>query len=147
MPGAVSLSKQEYYGHPRNHFWPLLYTLFGSGLPPSPVYEERVAFALAHGIALWDVLAACERKGSLDADIRDPEANNFAVFFQIYPAVERVFFNGQAAEQLYRRRVVPLLRDSGIGTGIGYRTLPSSSPARTLAFEAKLAAWRGLADS
>lgn len=151
MPGALSLSKQEYYGHPRNHFWKLLYAIFDRAqvegeVPPMPSdsYEERLAFALSHGIGLWDVLAACEREGSLDAHIRKPEANDFAWFFREFPAVRRVFFNGQAAGELYRKQVMPKLAELGIGGAITYRVLPSSSPARAMALEAKLSAWREL---
>jgi hypoxanthine-DNA glycosylase len=142
MPGALSLSKQEYYGHPRNHFWKLLYALYDEKRLPNDVYEERLAFVLEHEVGLWDVLAGCEREGSLDADIRKPEANDFIGFLNEYPAVERVFFNGQAAEQLYRKQVLPKLREQGIGGEIRYGTLPSSSPARAMALDAKLEAWR-----
>ncbi|WP_028551333.1 DNA-deoxyinosine glycosylase [Paenibacillus sp. UNC451MF] len=151
MPGALSLSKQEYYGHPRNHFWKLLYSLFGGTSAegvlhnvPSDSYEERLAFALSHGIGLWDVLAACEREGSLDAQIRKPEANDFAWFFLKYPAVRRVFFNGQAAGELYRKQVLPKLGELAIGGGISYAVLPSSSTARAMALEAKLVSWQEL---
>ncbi|WP_282943687.1 DNA-deoxyinosine glycosylase [Paenibacillus sp. RC67] len=151
MPGALSLSKQEYYGHPRNHFWKLLYAIFGGPSSegeaqnmPSDRYEARLAFALSHGIGLWDVLAACEREGSLDAHIRKPEANDFASFFNEYPAVRRVFFNGQAASELYRKQVLPRLRALRIGENIAYAALPSSSPARAMALEAKLLSWQEL---
>ncbi|NOU92063.1 DNA-deoxyinosine glycosylase [Paenibacillus sp. LMG 31456] len=147
MPGALSLSKQEYYGHPRNHFWPLLYKLYGDGASPSEDYGDRLAFVLKHKIALWDVLGTCLREGSLDADIRDPEENDFAAFFHAYPAVERVFFNGQAAEQLYRKRVLLRLQEKGLGKELSYRTFPSSSPARTMTLDAKLAFWRELDDN
>ncbi|MBE1443595.1 DNA-deoxyinosine glycosylase [Paenibacillus sp. OAS669] len=149
MPGALSLTKQQYYGHPRNHFWRLLYTLFGSQttahqgqqISPSESYEERLAFALSHGIGLWDVLASCEREGSLDTNIRHPEPNDFGWLFREYPQVSRVFFNGQAAGELYRKRVLPKLKELGIGEHLSYRVLPSTSPARTLSFEAKLESW------
>ncbi|WP_243633325.1 DNA-deoxyinosine glycosylase [Paenibacillus xerothermodurans] len=144
MPGVQSLYKQEYYGNPRNHFWRLLYTLYGADAEPSDIYEERLEFALRHHVALWDVLASCERKGSLDADIRQPEANDFPAFFQAYPALQRVFFNGQAAERMYRKHVIPVLRAQGVGAKLRCATLPSTSPARTISFEAKLAMWRVL---
>jgi TDG/mug DNA glycosylase family protein len=144
MPGAISISKQQYYGHPRNHFWPLLYAIFGGGKAPATAYAERTAFALSHGIALWDVLAACEREGSLDADIRRPEANAFAAFYAANPALERVFFNGKAAAQLYRKQVLPQLEAAGAGKAIRYCTLPSSSPAHTLPLEVKLEEWQKL---
>jgi len=181
MPGMQSLVKQEYYGNPRNHFWRLLYAVWGEGvsdkgagqaggeaaqLPqgapsveetgtsrplagagsaypvPSANYKERLRFALEHGVGLWDVLAACEREGSLDADIRKPEANDFAALLRSFPTVERIWFNGQAAAQLFRRQVLPALAAQGLDRSVQLGVLPSSSPARTLSFEAKLEAWR-----
>jgi TDG/mug DNA glycosylase family protein len=146
MPGVLSLSKQEYYGYPRNHFWPLLYAVWAKGKAPDGTYRARLDFALQQGVGLWDVLAGCEREGSLDADIRKPEANDFISFFSEYPAVERVYFNGKAAEQYYRKQVLPRLVERGIGREIRYATLPSSSPARAMSLGAKLADWLVLAD-
>ncbi|UQZ84807.1 Uracil DNA glycosylase superfamily protein [Paenibacillus konkukensis] len=155
MPGAASLAKQQYYGHPRNHFWRLLYAVFeaGDGLngseypEPDDSYGQRLSFALSHGIALWDVLEACERKGSLDTDIRRPEANDFPSFFRAYPAIDRVFFNGKAAGELFHKQVAPRLKEQGLGDRIRCAVLPSSSPAHTVRFDEKLAAWRQLRDA
>ncbi|SFL93947.1 G/U mismatch-specific uracil-DNA glycosylase [Paenibacillus sp. 1_12] len=147
MPGVVSLSKQEYYGHPRNHFWPLLYAIWAEGRAPAAAYRDRLNFALKQGVGLWDVLAGCEREGSLDADIRKPEANDFILLLNEYPSLERVFFNGKAAEQLYRKQVLPQLLEREIGTNIRYHTLPSSSPARAMSLQAKLVDWRIMGDA
>ncbi len=46
------------------------------------------------GIALWDVLASCERETSLDSHIRKETANDFASFFAQHPHITQVFFNG-----------------------------------------------------
>ncbi|MBP1153397.1 MULTISPECIES: DNA-deoxyinosine glycosylase [unclassified Paenibacillus] len=140
MPGEASLEVRQYYGHPRNHFWRLLYALLDGG-EPEPSYEARTRFALSRGVALWDVLRACVRKGSLDTAIRRPEANDFEHFYQRYPQIRFIFFNGSASEQLYRRHVKPLLRKD---TGRLYTLLPSSSPARALSLSAKLEAWQPL---
>jgi hypoxanthine-DNA glycosylase len=147
MPGGLSLSRKQYYGNPRNHFWRLLAAVFGEKSGIGDDYELRLNFALAQGLGLWDVLAACERAGSLDANIRKPEANDFISLLKGYPRLERIFFNGQAAEQLYRRHVMPLLVSQGMGAHIQYFTLPSSSPARAIPVENKLKSWRVLADS
>ncbi|SDD15467.1 G/U mismatch-specific uracil-DNA glycosylase [Paenibacillus sp. UNCCL117] len=138
MPGEASLRAGRYYGHPRNIFWRLLYALLDGG-EPAAAYEDRLRFALSRGIALWDVLRSCERKGSLDSAIRRPEVQDFAGLFERYPRVSYVYFNGSAAAELYRKHV----RFAGPEPEGGrvYRTLPSSSPARAMSFEAKLAAW------
>ncbi|UUZ91495.1 DNA-deoxyinosine glycosylase [Paenibacillus sp. P25] len=104
MPGEASLKLQQYYGHPRNHFWRLLYALLEGGEPPAD-YGERLRFAQSRGIALWDVLRACERQGSLDSAIRKPETNDFTALFRQYPGIRCVFFNGTAAADFYRRHV------------------------------------------
>ena len=65
FPGAASLAAQQYYAHPRNQLWRLASALTGEDLAGLP-YEQRLARLLAHRIGLWDVLQACERRGSLD---------------------------------------------------------------------------------
>ncbi|XEC93079.1 DNA-deoxyinosine glycosylase [Paenibacillus tarimensis] len=119
MPGAQSLERQQYYANPRNHFWPIIYRLFEE--QPHPSYEERLAFVLSKRIALWDVLASCKREGSLDANIRDEEANDFGALYKEYPNIRAVLFNGTKAEQSYKRHV-------GLSDDKEYMRLPSSSP-------------------
>ena len=67
MPGVASLQKQQYYGHPRNAFWPIMAALTEETLPEE--YQARKLMLLRHGIALWDVCQSCEREGSLDSNI------------------------------------------------------------------------------
>lgn len=103
MPGEKSLQLQQYYGHPRNYFWPIMYALFGEGQAPSPHYEERIAFALAHRVALWDVIASCERIGSLDANIKGERANDFVSLVAAYPQLRCFVFNGSKAYTTFQR--------------------------------------------
>jgi hypoxanthine-DNA glycosylase len=60
LPGEESLRLQQYYGHTRNHFWPIIAAVFNE-LPPAS-YSERVAMLLRNRIALWDVLERAERR-------------------------------------------------------------------------------------
>ncbi|MFN2425159.1 MAG: DNA-deoxyinosine glycosylase [Candidatus Binatia bacterium] len=139
MPGAASLAAKRYYAHPRNAFWPIMAELLPLDL--SCPYEERLEALRGAGIALWDVLHSCHRDGSLDARIRPDTqvANDFAVFLRAHPLVERVLFNGAKAEQCYRQHVLRY----GIGAGLRYERLPSTSPANaSWSFARKLAAWR-----
>ena len=134
MPSVMSLAAAEYYGNPRNAFWPIAGEVFG--FAADAPYPQRVEALLAHGVAVWDVLRSCVRQGSLDSAVqRDSMVpNDFASFFASHPGVRRVLFNGAAAETNYLRLVgaptVPSVR------------LPSTSPAQTMRFADKLAVWR-----
>ena len=141
LPSRKSLELQQYYGHSRNAFWPIMGELFGAG--PALAYEERRHILIRNGIAVWDVLAASVRPGSLDASI-DPQtarANDFAGFFSDYPRVRLVCFNGRAAESLFRRLVAPSLKNGSNRRQL--HTLPSTSPAHAaMRYEEKLARWQ-----
>jgi len=142
MPGQASLDLGRYYAHPRNAFWPIMGGLFGAG--PELPYEERLHRLKENGIALWDVIAVCERQGSLDAAIApgSVRVNDFAAFFKAHPAIARLYFNGAAAETAFRRHVLPRL--AGLPPG---RRLPSTSPAHAArGYAEKLAAWSVLAE-
>jgi double-stranded uracil-DNA glycosylase len=67
LPGRRSIADAEYYAQPRNAFWHILGELAGAG--PDLDYPHRLERMKAAGIALWDVLAAGERPGSLDSAI------------------------------------------------------------------------------
>lgn len=135
FPGAASLTAQQYYAHPRNQFWRLLSALLNDPLAGLP-YEQRLARLLGHGIGLWDVIALCEREGSLDADIRQAQANDFAVLRHEAPELRRVCFNGKTSG-----KYASYFADAGFETLV----LPSSSPANAqLSFEEKLAQWKNI---
>jgi double-stranded uracil-DNA glycosylase len=141
MPGSASLLKQQYYGHPRNAFWPIMNTLFA--MPPELCYRERKETLIDNGIALWDVLQACKRRGSLDSNIEmtSIKINNFEEFFAEYYKIKRVFFNGAMAEKLYRKYNLPLLLNRF--PCIEYHRLPSTSPAyASLSVIQKAEAWK-----
>lgn len=74
IPSPKSREKGFYYAHPQNRFWPVLAAVFGEEIPQTT--EERRAFALSHGIALWDVLASCTIRGADDQSIKDPVPND-----------------------------------------------------------------------
>ncbi|NMG30146.1 DNA-deoxyinosine glycosylase [Aromatoleum evansii] len=141
MPGAASLAAGQYYAHPRNGFWPIVCAVLGidAALP----YAERTRRFAECGYALWDVLGACRRRGSLDTDIEPAsmEVNDFATFFAAHPEIARVFLNGTAAATLFRRHVAPAL-----GATIACTRLPSTSPANaSWSYARKLSAWQEIA--
>ncbi len=139
MPGQASLDADRYYAHPQNSFWPIMGELVGAD--PDLPYRSRARALKSAGIALWDVLASCERQGSLDADIqkRSIVVNDFVRFFANHPRVTDVFFNGTMAEASFRRHVLPLIGH----TSLRYIRLPSTSPAHaSLSRTRKLELWR-----
>ena len=139
MPGRASLAASEYYAHPQNAFWPIMGALVGAD--PALPYRARTAALKAAGIALWDVLASCERESSLDADIRHDSlmVNDFDGFFETHPRITDVFFNGGMAETCFRRYVTPLIDC----TSLRFARLPSTSPANaSFSRNRKLETWR-----
>ena len=137
MPGAQSLKAGQYYAHPRNVFWRIMADAYGfsAELP----YEQRVAALKNSGVAVWDVLHACIRVGSLDSAIETGSRipNDFAAFFQQHPDIGLVCFNGAEAEKSFNAYVHCQINVSCIN----YVRLPSTSPAHAVSYEKKYAAW------
>jgi len=140
MPGAESLKQQQYYAHPRNAFWPIMAALTHLNVTAS--YQQRCDAIAANGIAVWDVLKACHRPGSLDQhiDADTVEANDFCAFFSRHPNIRAVFFNGAKAEQLFNREVLPELEPRL--QALSYLRLPSTSPAHAaMTLQQKIKKW------
>lgn len=133
FPSERSLQLQQYYAHPRNHFWPLLSALFEVDLLPLP-YGERIDIVRGRGLGIWDVYRACHREGSLDSAIQDAEPNDLAALARLAPALQGIAHNG--GESARSMRITRTL-------GLPVWRLPSSSPANaSWSFERKLQAWR-----
>ena len=106
-------------------------------------YEQRCRHLVDAGIAVWDVLHAAVRAGSLDAKIslKTAQTNDFRSFFSKYTAIECIGFNGRMAETLFRNQVVPQLGDGMARTCL----LPSTSPAHaSLPVGEKTRIWRSM---
>lgn len=137
MPGAASLEATQYYAFPRNAFWRIMGDLFGAG--PEFDYTSRLQKLVEQRIALWDVIGACRRPGSLDSAISSDgmRTNDFSGFFQDHPRITHVYFNGRKAAELFEKKVAP-----GLDRPLEYHALPSTSPAYAgMRYEAKLEAW------
>jgi TDG/mug DNA glycosylase family protein len=138
LPGRLSLERGEYYANPQNAFWKIV----AARIPDLPAdYAGRVAALTMHHFALWDVLAAATRSGSVDAAISDDAIpNNFRAFLHAHPHIQLVAFNGTTAAKLYERRAMPTLTDAQ--RAITRQTLPSTSGAHArLSFAKKAALW------
>jgi hypoxanthine-DNA glycosylase len=140
LPGRASLEARQYYAQPQNAFWRIMGALVGAG--PELDYSRRLALLRGASLGVWDVLAAGEREGSLDAAINRETAivNDFTSLFERHRGIELVCFNGRTAEELYRRRVLPSL--PGEFAAIALHALPSTSPAHAgMPFAVKLERW------
>jgi len=141
MPGRVSLEAAEYYAHPRNAFWWLAGELWG--IDPAASYPQRLLALQEARVALWDVLQACERDGSLDSAIhaRTERAQPLARFLGEHPGITMVACNGAKAEQAWRRHVLPQWPQKQARPR--QVRLDSSSPAHAAKTrEQKLVQWR-----
>jgi double-stranded uracil-DNA glycosylase len=134
LPGEMSLSRSQYYAHPRNLFWRLMEAVIDRPLVTS-VYAERVQSLLASGVGLWDVVSSARRQGSLDAAIRSEEANDLRRFAASLPKLRAVAFNGAKSAALGMKQLEDI-------AGLSLIQLRSSSPANAqLGFEQKQSDW------
>ncbi|MEA3003357.1 MAG: hypothetical protein QOH81_2145 [Sphingomonadales bacterium] len=133
LPGEQSLARRQYYGNPRNQFWRLIGAVVETDLVALD-YEARLRALLAAGVGLWDTVGAATRRGSLDGNIRGRQANRLADLVAALPALRAVGFNGGTSAALGMKQLAGAPSPALV-------PLPSSSPAHTLPFEAKLGAW------
>ena len=132
MPSVKSLADAQYYAHPRNAFWPILFDVFG--VTPTDDYEAKKTLIRDNGLALWDAAQSCEREGSLDSNMRDVIYNDFAALYARCPHIHTVLCNGGTAHALF-------LKSDYAGNRRVIR-MPSTSPAYTMAYARKLTIWK-----
>ncbi len=138
MPGKQSLEKQQYYGNPRNHFWSIIGEILEVDVPEN--YEQRLVLLQENQIGLWDTIESCERKGSLDATIRNEKPNDFKGLFERYPNIQLVLFNGSKAFDVFKMHI-----GIDVLAGRSYEKMLSTSPIpgkNIKSFGEKLADWR-----
>lgn len=143
FPSEASLKEGFYYSHERNHFWPLLAIMTGVSIPLS-IDEKKMLLQKTH-IALWDMVASCKRKGSLDENIRESTLNDIGPLIEQNQCIERILLNGRRAAELFFRNVYHLHGAlPGIGSAISWEyqngkpiqvfSLPSTSPVPSRQF-------------
>lgn len=137
MPSKLSFEKQQYYGNPRNHFWPILFELFQQ--KPLTNYEDKVSFSKENRIALWDTIGSCYRNGSLDMNIMEEEPNDIPGLLERYPTIKLIACNGTKSFQTFKKHII-LEKQMNIDV----IKLPSSSPIPgkyTKTFAGKVEDW------
>ena len=133
LPGEQSLALARYYGNPRNQFWALIGAAIERDLV-SLDYEARLEALLAARVGLWDTIGSARRAGSLDGAIKDHVANDLNAIVEALPQIRAVAFNGGKSASIGMKQLAGR-------SDLALVPLPSSSPAFTLPFAEKLAAW------
>ena len=133
---AASLARQHYYAHPQNAFWRILQAIWPSTpyVISADSYQNRIDWMFEKGLGLWDVYASCERVGSLDSAIRQPQVNDLAGLMCRCTHLQAIAHNG--GESFRHAHITRAL-------GLPIYRLPSTSPANaSWSFARKLAAWK-----
>lgn len=133
VPGVKSLEMKEYYAHPQNAFWKIIFYLFNQ--KPTTDYHQKIELLKTRHIALWDVIESCERKGSIDSTIKNEAENDIQQLLKSYPNIKIIFCNGQKS---YKNLVKLLGKDFALPIVL----LPSTSPLHTIPFDDKLVVWQ-----
>ena len=119
FPSVKSREQQFFYGHPQNRFWKVIARVFDDALPDT--IDEKKTFLKRHHIALWDVIGACDIKGSSDSSIENVTPNDLSGILDT-ARIDGIFVNGKTAEKYY-------IKYTERETGIKAVCLPSTSPA------------------
>jgi hypoxanthine-DNA glycosylase len=136
FPGEESLRQNQYYAHPRNLFWEIMGKVCGAGREIE--YNDRLDVLRNNHIALWDVLKACSRHGSLDTNIRNGlyEINDFKRFLSKHD-IKAIYFNGKKAGELFSKISATTLPELPV-----LSVLPSTSPANAgIPKDTKISRW------
>jgi hypoxanthine-DNA glycosylase len=134
MPGEKSLILQQYYACKSNFFWKVISKVLK--VPNQTDYRLKKQLLFQYRIALWNVLEFGEEKSNGDYNITSETPNDFYTFFQNYPNITRIIFNGNNAAEYYQKHV-------GYYNGLTVEILPSTSALNTWkSFEEKAEAWQ-----
>ncbi len=114
FPSVKSREEGFYYAHPQNRFWKVLANIFNEEI------TDKKAFLKKHQIALFDVCASCEIKGSSDASIKKVIPNDIKKLIE-ESEIKVILLNGKTATNLFKK----MIKDIKIPT----ISLPSTSPA------------------
>lgn len=132
FPSLKSFENKFYYSHKRNQFWTILSTVYDL---PTNTKDEKIELLKIAKIALWDMVASCERTNSADSNLKNCIPNDIEEFLKGYLNIERIFFTGRTAEKLYIKH----FRHLNVSTAL----LPSPSPAyATMKLEEKVERWK-----
>lgn len=132
FPSIKSREGKFFYHHPQNRFWKVLAGILEEPVPDT--IPEKKAMLLRHHVAIWDVVASCDIRGSSDASIKNVVPCDLESIIEA-SQIKYIFTNGGTADRLYRKYCYKK-------TGIEACKLPSTSPANAAwSLERLLTAW------
>lgn len=130
FPSVKSRETNFFYGHPQNRFWKVLSAVMNEDCPAT--IEEKKEFLLRNHIAVWDVIASCDIKGSADSSITNVTPNDFTQILH-ESEIKQIFTNGNTAHKLFTK----------YNSGLDAIRLPSTSPANAMwSLERLIAEWK-----
>ena len=122
FPSVKSREANFFYGHPQNRVWRVLAAVIETEV--TVTVDEKRAFLLAHGVAVWDVIKSCDIVGSSDSSIKNVVPNDLREILN-NADIRQIFVNGKTAEQYYKKYI-----EKEIGRKA--TCLPSTSPANAV---------------
>jgi len=127
FPSLKSFENSFYYAHPKNQFWKILSEISGYAVNNK---DQKIWLIKELNLALWDIVASCNRENSSDNNLKDIKLNDIATFLKENPQIEQIAFTSKFAQKLYNKEFKDL--------NIKNFYLPSPSPAyATMSFEDK----------
>lgn len=133
FPSVKSREANFFYHHPQNRFWRVLAAVYQDTVPEE--IADKKAFLKRHQIALWDIIASCNIKGSSDSSISDVEVNDLNMIIA-NSSVKHIYTNGNLADKLYHRYFDAII-------DLPVTKLPSTSPANAAySLDKLLSYWR-----
>ena len=133
FPSMKSREVNFFYGHPQNRFWRVISHLLNENCPETAI--EKKHMLLKHKIALWDVIASCDIKGSSDSSITNVVPNDIGKVLE-QTKIKNIFVNGKTADRLYIKYIEPDINIKAV-------CLPSTSPANAMwSLEKLIDEWR-----
>ena len=116
FPSVKSREQAFYYGNKQNRFWKILSEFYGIEVE---TVADKINLCLNNRIALWDIVASCKIKGSMDTDITNYTLVNLSQVLDKC-GITKILCNGAKAYQLTR---------SAYNGDIPIVKMPSTSPA------------------
>ena len=118
FPSLDSFKYQFYYAHKRNQFWKILAHIYHDRCETE---IEKIQLLRKRELALWDIIASCERINSSDANLKKPILHDIPALVLKYPHIQKICFTGKKAYNLYQKEFSNIKIPSVC--------LPSPSPA------------------